>query len=62
MLPPNKEAGKMKGKEKFRMAEDAEEIMELQERICQKVCRISCVALLEKLDDFVSRIYRRGSH
>lgn len=52
----------MKGKEKFIMAEDAEEIMELQERICAKVCRICSVALLEKLDDFVSRIYRRGSH
>ena len=52
----------MKGKEKFEMAEEAEEIIEMQERICAKVCRISCLALLEKLDDFVSRIYRRGSH
>ena len=52
----------MSWKEKFDAAEDAEEIMELQERICAKVCRISCVALLEKLDDFVSRIYRRGAH
>lgn len=38
------------------------EIEELQTRICYKVRRIRCVALLEKLEDMVTRVYRRGSH
>lgn len=40
---------------------DAQEIMDAQERICTKVRRIRSVALLDKLEDIINRIYRRGS-
>lgn len=41
--------------------EDQMEAEELQERICAMVRRIWVVPLLRKTEDFVSRIYRRGS-
>lgn len=42
---------------------DAEEdrVDDLQERICAKVRTIRCTALLEKVDDFLKRVYRRGA-
>lgn len=49
-------------KEKYYMNEMEEErVDELQDRICAKVRTIRCTALLEKVDDFIKRIYRRGS-
>lgn len=36
------------------------EVQAAQDRICYKVRRITSLALLDKLEDFVSRIYRRG--
>ena len=41
--------------------EDEMEAEELQERICAMVRRIWVIPLLRKAEDFVSRIYRRGS-
>ena len=36
------------------------EVQEAQDRICYKVRKITNIALLDKLENFVSRIYRRG--
>lgn len=41
-------------------AEDDGDILDAQERIVAKVRKIRSMALLDKLDDFISRIYRRG--
>lgn len=50
-------------KEKYSMfrAEEEQEILDAQNRICGKVRRIRSLALLEKLEDMISRIYRRGA-
>lgn len=50
-----------KKENKFIQMEDQMECEELQERICCMVRKIWCVPLLRKTEDFVSRIYRRGS-
>lgn len=41
--------------------EDEMEAEELQERICAMVRRIWVIPLLRKAEDFVNKIYRRGS-
>lgn len=48
-------------KKVFRYTEEADEIEELQDRICQKVRSIGCLEVLRRLDDIVKRVYRRGS-
>ena len=48
-------------KKEFRYSEEADEIEELQDRICQKVRSIGCLEVLRRLDDIVKRVYRRGS-
>ena len=50
-----------KKENKFIQMEDRMECEELQERICAIVRRIWVVPLLRKAEDFVNRIYRRGS-
>ena len=52
---------KMSKTERFMDEQEEMEIDELQSRICYKISRIRCIALLEKLEDMVNRIYRRGS-
>lgn len=42
-------------------SEEYAELCEAQERICSMVRRIWCLPLLEKAEDFMRRIYRRGS-
>ena len=42
-------------------SEEYAEICEAQERICRMVRRIWCLPLLDKAEDFLSKIYRRGS-
>lgn len=41
--------------------DEYEEACEAQDRICYMVRRIWCLPLLNKAEDFVKRIYRRGS-
>lgn len=41
--------------------EEEDRVDELQDRICAKVRTIRCTALLEKVDDFLKRVYRRGA-
>lgn len=40
--------------------DEQDEILAAQDRIIYKVRRINNLALLDKLEDFISRIYRRG--
>lgn len=42
-------------------SEEYAEICEAQERICRMVRRIWCLPLLDKAEDFLSKIYCRGS-
>lgn len=47
-----------------RYAEEQEEVREIQdkqEEICRMVRRIWNLTLLEKAEDFLKRIYRRGA-
>lgn len=50
-------------KKEFRVIqlEDEMEAEELQEHICSMVRQIWCIPLLKKAEDFMRRIYRRGS-
>lgn len=41
--------------------EEVREIEAKQEEICRMVRRIWCMPLLEKAEDFMRRVYRRGS-
>lgn len=62
-LPQKPKERKQMSKKENRLIqmEDQMEAEELQERICAMVRRIWVVPLLRKAEDFVSRIYRRGS-
>lgn len=42
-------------------SDDYKEAREAQERICYMVRRIWCLPLLDKAEDFMHRIYRRGA-
>lgn len=62
-LPQKPKERKQMSKKENRLIqmEDQMEAEELQERICAMVRRIWVIPLLRKAEDFVSRIYRRGS-
>lgn len=45
----------------FETSDEYDEACEAQERICYMVRRIWCLPLLNKAEDFMRRIYRRGS-
>lgn len=52
---------KEKGNKKYTIMVEDDEVFDLQERICSKVRTICSVEVLQRLDDIVKRIYRRGS-
>lgn len=52
---------KEKGYKKYTIMVEGDEVFDLQERICSKVRTICSVEVLQRLDDIVKRIYRRGS-
>lgn len=48
------------GKNYLENEDEYQDVCEAQERICYMVRRIWCLPLLNKAEDFMKRIYRRG--